>query len=206
MQNQKQLLPIGKMEELEKIDKIKYKEGYPRQYRWNAKNGTLNLGAEQRLNDEGDKIVFLPISMRLFKGAILNYKSKRWLEFFFINQVGQLSSFMIHGFSVENFLRLEGELFYDDATAENIIITLKPKAKTSEKGNYYIAEFSYEILTPEQQDIKDTIINSLSSVYKLETAEMDVEEIASFNYNNPFASLPEAEIKKLEPKETKAAA
>lgn len=202
--DKEQLLPISTIDALEALEQIKYKEGYPRQYRFDAKIGVLKIGEDEIITKKGGEFEFVPIAVRVFKGAILNYQSKKWIEFFFINQAGHLSSFMIHGFSAERFLALDSELFYDDATINDIIIKLRPEAKQSEKGSYHIASFSYQLIEPQQLDIKNTILNSLGRIYRTETAEMDVEELQSFNYSSPFASLPEAEIKTL-PEAKKAA-
>lgn len=90
---------------------IKYRPGYPRSYRFDASRGVINVNGEINITKKGEALSFIPIGYRLFKDDILGYGLKKWAEFFFVNEGGQLCSLLFHGYSVENLERRTNDLF-----------------------------------------------------------------------------------------------
>ena len=136
---------------------VKYRPGHPRQYRFDASRGMFNVAGNENLTKKGEALSFIPVAYRIFKDDILGYGLKSWAEFFFINNSGHMCSLLFHGYSVENLEKCTNDLFYDDVNLAQVTITATPieKTKNSEgegKGNkYFMAEFSYKVLTEEKQ-------------------------------------------------------
>ena len=78
------LKPYQKINELtgEVVNKYKYLEGHPRQYRFDAKEGVFNINGTEKL---GRTLTFQPIAWRIFTDNILNMGTKNWAEIFFID-------------------------------------------------------------------------------------------------------------------------
>ena len=128
------------------IKSPKYVEGNPRQYRFDASKGVLNLNGTETITKPGDHIRILPIALRIFRADLFEMGNKEWVEIAFINCKNQVGVVMLHGFSVENLLRESSELFYEDLEITECIMTIKPFEKTiKQTGNkFYICEFSFE--------------------------------------------------------------
>jgi hypothetical protein len=128
------------------IKSPKYVEGNPRQYRFDASKGVLNLNGTETITKPGDHIRMLPIALRIFRADLFEMGNKEWVEIAFINCKNQVGVVMLHGFSVENLLRESSELFYEDLEITECIMTIKPFEKTiKQTGNkFYICEFSFE--------------------------------------------------------------
>jgi hypothetical protein len=128
------------------IKSPKYVEGNPRQYRFDASKGVLNLNGTETITKPGDHIRILPIALRIFRADLFEMGNKEWVEIAFINCKNQVGVVMLHGFSVENLLRESSELFYEDLEITKCIMTIKPFEKTiKQTGNkFYICEFSFE--------------------------------------------------------------
>ena len=88
-------------------------------------------------------------------------------------------------------MRIVDEMFYDDVTLCQVMLTIRPKEKISKsaggKGNkYYIAEFEYESLTTEEGLLLETITESLE-LWREETLTGDAETLSCANYSPPTA-------------------
>ncbi|WP_018619755.1 hypothetical protein [Spirosoma luteum] len=178
----------------EVINKYKYLEGHPRQYRFDAKEGVFNINGSEKL---GRTLTFQPIAWRIFNDNILNMGTKNWAEIFFIDEQNCVSAVLFHGYSVDNIFRLIEPLYYDDLTLADVVIEAvaekKEYTKSQPKGVYYIATFSYKMAAAERstelkqfsQEIKIFRQETLTDIANLKT---------SFNYYNPFchSSTPEA--------------
>lgn len=175
---------------------VKYRSGFPRNYRFDASRGIFILG-EVPITQKGESLTFIPISYRLFKDDILGYGLKKWAEFFFVNQVGHVCSLLFHGYSVENLERKTNELYYDEVNLTEVILTAKPVEKTKKSGEgkgskYYIAEFSYQVLSNEaRSEIK--LLGESINVYRADTLTGDALMELSVNYKPPF-QLIEQEV------------
>ncbi|GAB3960028.1 hypothetical protein GCM10028805_57200 [Spirosoma harenae] len=191
------LKPYQKIHEVtgEIVNKYKYLEGHPRQYRFDAKEGVFNINGTEKL---GRTLTFQPIAWRIFTDNILNMGTKNWAEIFFIDQNNCVSAILFHGYSVDNIFRLIEPLYYDDLTLADVVITAvaekKEYTKTQPKGVYYIATFSYKIGDATQtaelkqfaQDVKIFRQETLTDIANIKTA---------MNYYNPFLSpLDEPEL------------
>jgi hypothetical protein len=187
------LKPYQKIHELtnEVINKYKYLEGHPRQYRFDAKEGVFNINGTEKL---GRTLTFQPIAWRIFTDNILNMGTKNWAEIFFIDDKNCVSAVLFHGYSVDNIFRLIEPLYYDDLTLADVVITAvaekKENAKIQPKGVYYIATFSYKMGDVEKTselkqfaaDVKIFRQETLTDIANIKTA---------MNYYNPFANLTE---------------
>lgn len=175
--------------------KYKYLEGHPRQYRFDAKEGTFAINGTEKL---GPVLTFQPFAWRIFTDSILNMGTKNWAELFFIDEKNCVSVVLFHGYSVDNIFRLIEPLYYDDQTLADVVITVvaekKENTKIQPKGVYYIANFSYKVakdadttaaLKQFGQDVRIFRQDTLTDVATLKTA---------YNYYNPFANgdTPEA--------------
>ncbi|RIV27226.1 hypothetical protein DYU11_02625 [Fibrisoma montanum] len=173
------------------VNKYKYLEGHPRQYRFDAKEGVFNINRTDKL---GRTLTFQPIAWRIFTDNILNMGTKNWAELFFIDEKNCVSAVLFHGYSVDNIFRLIEPLYYDDLTLADVVITAvaekKENTKIQPKGVYYIATFSYKMGDPEKtkelkqfaQDVKVFRQETLTDIANIKTA---------FNYYNPFAHAAE---------------
>ncbi len=175
---------------------IKYRPGFPRHYRFDASRGVFNLN-EMTITKKGEPLTFIPIAYRIFKDDILGFGLKKWAEFFFINQVGHVGSLLFHGYSVENLERKTNELFYDEVNLSEVILTVTPIEKTKKEGEgkgskYFIAEFSYQILSNNQrQEIK--LLGETLNAWRADTLTGDSTIELSVNYHPPI-QLIETEI------------
>lgn len=165
---------------------IKYLEGHPRQYRFDAKEGVFTLNGHVNI---GKSLRFQPIAWRIFTDNILNMGTKNWAEIFFIDEQNCVSAVLFHGYSVDNIFRLIEPLYYDDMTLADIIITVtverKENLKIQPKGVYHIAKFSYEYADPATtQELKQYA--STKRLYRQET----LTDLCTFktvhNYYNPL--------------------
>ena len=172
------------------VFQIRYLPGYPRQIRFDASKGNFKLNGETTLTKKGDEFSFIPIAYRIFTDNILGMGNKRWAEFFFLNESRQLCAVMFHGYSVENFIRLAtGAMFYDDVTPCDVLLTVKPVERVSKNpeanGNkYYMAEFGYNKVKPEELATLQTAVSGLQ-IWREETTTGDARIEFSMNWNPP---------------------
>ena len=75
---------------------IKYREGFPRHYCFDASNGLFNL-SEMNITKKGEPLSFIAF----LKDDILGYGLKKMGRVFFINQLGHVCSLLFHGYSVK---------------------------------------------------------------------------------------------------------
>ncbi|MCY7359518.1 MAG: hypothetical protein LH609_19090 [Rudanella sp.] len=181
-----QRLVIGEV-----VNRYKYLEGHPRQYRFDAKEGVFNINGSEKL---GRTLTFQPVAWRIFTDNILNMGTKNWAELFFIDEKNCVSAVLFHGYSVDNIFRLIEPLYYDDITLADVVITAVAEKKENTarvapqvqpKGVYYIANFSYKLGEPARtaelkqyaQDVKVFRQETLTDIANIKTA---------YNYYNPF--------------------
>ncbi|CCH57573.1 hypothetical protein BN8_p06758 (plasmid) [Fibrisoma limi BUZ 3] len=184
------LKPYQKVSELtgEVINKYKYLEGHPRQYRFDAKEGVFNINGSEKL---GRTFTFQPIAWRIFKDNILNMGVKNWAELFFIDEKDCVSSILFHGYSVDNIFRLIEPLYYDDLTLADVVITAiaekKENTKIQPKGVYYIATFSYKMAeTQRSSELKQ--FSREVRIFRQETLTDIASLKTAYNFYNPFAN------------------
>ena len=170
----------------EVINKYKYLEGHPRQYRFDAKEGVFNINGTEKL---GRTLTFQPIAWRIFTDNILNMGTKNWAEIFFIDEKDCVSSVLYHGYSVDNIFRLIEPLYYDDLTLADVVITAlaekKEYTKSQPKGTYYIATFSYK-MADIQRSVELKQFSQEVKIFRQETLT-DIANIkTAFHFYNPL--------------------
>ena len=173
---------------------LKYREGFPRHYRFDASRGLFNL-SEMNITKKGEPLSFIPISYRIFKDNILGYGLKKWVEFFFLNQLGHVCSLLFHGYSVENLEKGTLDLFYDEVNLSEVILTVTPIEKTKKDGEgkgskYYIAEFTYQVLPNEDRNAIKLLGESLN-VWRSDTLTGNSTVELSVNYHPPIQIIEE---------------
>ena len=186
--NVQSLKPYQKVNELsgQIINKYKYLEGHPRQYRFDAKEGVFNINGTEKL---GRTLTFQPLAWRIFNDNILNMGTKNWAEIFFIDEKDCVSSVLFHGYSVDNIFRLIEPLYYDDLTLADAVITViaekKENTKIQPKGIYYIATFSYKMADPAtSNELK--AYSTDTHIFRQETLTDIANVKTSFNFYNPL--------------------
>ena len=175
---------------------IKYRPGFPRHYRFDASRGLISL-SDMNITKKAEPLSFIPISYRIFQDDILGYGLKKWAEFFFINQLGHVCSLLFHGYSVENLEKGTHDLYYDEVNLSEVILTVTPIEKTKKEGEgkgskYFIAEFSYKVLSNEQRNEMKLLSEALN-VWRTDTLTENSTMELSVNYNPPI-QLIEADV------------
>ena len=149
------------------------------------------------ITKKGEPLSFIPISYRIFLDDILGYGLKKWVEFFFINQLGHVCSLLFHGYGVENLEKGTYDLFYDEVNLSEVILTVRPIEKTKKEGEgkgskYFIAEFSYQVLTNDQRQ-EINLLGEALNIWRADTLTGDSTIELSVNYHPPI-QLIAAEI------------
>ena len=168
---------------------IKYRPGFPRHYRFDTSRGLISL-SDMNITKKAEPLSFIPISYRIFQDDILGYGLKKWAEFFFINQLGHVCSLLFHGYSVENLEKGTHDLYYDEVNLSEVILTVTPIEKTKKEGEgkgskYFIAEFSYKILSNEQRN-EMKLLSEAINVWRTDTLTGNSTMELSVNYNPPI--------------------
>lgn len=166
--NTKELLPKGV--NLDEIPTVKYLQGFPVQYRFNASTGVLSYKGEQNLTKKGEAFTIVPVAYRQFNDDILGMGKKNWFELYFINNKNQVGCLLLHGYSVENLSSIFADLFYDDAKLFEVALTIKPTEKQNKTANstYYIAEFSFDKLSASDVEHYSESVKGMN-LYRVDT-------------------------------------
>lgn len=125
---------------------VKYLDGYPKQYRFNAQTGRFNLNGE---TDLGNKLTIQPVAYRIFDDALFERgRVEQWVELFFVDETRCLSVVTFNNTSVSALLSLFEPLFYNGLTFTKVVMTItadkKENTKITPKGIYYIARFAFQ--------------------------------------------------------------
>ena len=176
------------------VNKYKYLEGHPRQYRFDAKEGVFNINGTDKI---GRSFSFQPIAWRIFTDNILNMGQKNWCEIFFIDEKNCVSALLFHGYSVDNIFRLIEPLYYDDLTLADVIVEVIAEKKENNnitpKGVYYIASFSYKMADPARTaELKEFATDF--KIFRQETLTGMATIKSAYNFYNPYAAGDELEI------------
>lgn len=194
------MLPTTTIKQLEALtDKksgeiqIRYLKGRPRQYRFDASRGIMNINGETPVTKPGKTFELIPVAYRIFKDSLFDYSRREWLELFFVNEKGALSCIMFHGFSVEHFMRMTQDLFYDDLKITEIKITITPEQKKITKGDnegktYYIANFEYDKADAKYLKMVSTLLDD-TEIYRTDTMRPTNDMIVWENYANHVLEL-----------------
>jgi hypothetical protein len=170
---------------------FRYLEGRPRQYRADAKAGNFNINGG---NPIGETLSFTPIAWRFFEDDILQMGNKKWVELFFVDDKNCVSAILFHGYSREHLEKLAQDLFYDDVTLSDVILTVKFVQKKNEKikpaATYHIAEFEVEEVVDAQKVRELQEFASKNRIYRLETLSETCRMQAFHNFYIPQDVLP----------------
>jgi hypothetical protein len=178
--------PKKRTGELQLVEKYKYLEGNPKQYRSDSKAGEFNLNGGAGI---GDTFTFQPFAWRLFEDDILNSGLKQWFELFFMKD-DCVCAIIFHGYSAENLVNMAAPLFYDDITLADVVITAKhvmheSKAKEAKKAKFSIVEFSYELAEEALVEELDDYAKE-HRIFRRSTLTSKANFEAVHNYYNPL--------------------
>jgi hypothetical protein len=170
--------------EVQIASRFRYLAGHPRQIRADLKAGSFNINGERPL---GKTLRFIPLAWRFFQDNILNMGRKTWAEMFFVDDSGAVCAILFHGYSVENLLKLNAGLFYDDLTLADVELTVTPSKKESKQekgGSYYIAEFSY-VPAPAEEVRARREFAADHLIYREETVTGEADVTLTYGYQLP---------------------
>lgn len=203
------------------VKQAMYRAGTPRGYRFHAGTGVLNFNGNENITKPGKSFKLIPISMRIFVDTLFEKKGsergrRQWAEIAFLNEANQVSMLMFHGYSVENLIGLESELYYEGLKFDEIVLEVDPQEKISsnpeaENATYYIADFDFEKAEEEVVAAQKEAIKNMP-IYRLSTYTGESETLLTLNY--PLEDVqrlagvedkPE-NVKQLEPKQEAKAA
>ena len=154
----------------------KYQQGNPRNYRLDLSNGVLNLEGRELVTKSGASFKVIPVAFRCLQHGLFGKEEKKWCEVYFINQLGHLSMFMFHGYSVQNLSQAIRDLFYQDRNLCEVVWNVNLKHKENkENQKYYMATFTFD---PVKQDdlvilkgLQQNIISKHHHIYRSDTAD-----------------------------------
>jgi hypothetical protein len=99
--------------------------------------------------------------------------SKKWVELFFVDDKNCVSAILFHGYSREHLEKLAQDLFYEDVTLSDIVLTVKFVQKKNEKikpaATYHIAEFEVEEVVDAEKVKELQEYAAKHKIYRLET-------------------------------------
>lgn len=183
---------------------IRYREGSPQNYRFDASKGIVNLNGEIPITKKGEEFSFIPIALRIFEGELFDMPRRSWAELFFVNQERNLCSLLFHGFTVQELKDLESELYYSDLKINEIVLTLKPTEKTSKEtsNKFFIGYFSFREAPKDYVNTVFEIAKGLS-IYRDDTRKDTQNNLLAFNYKflPEVHKLEESKIEIVPPKE-----
>ena len=184
MQHQN-LQPLTNIKTLMDLPEIKYLPGFPRKYRFDAKNGKLNFNGETDITPKGQAFTIIPLAHRIFTDEILGYSRRKWAEMFFVNQAGHVCSLLFHGYSVDQLQVILGDLYYEDAGLTDIRLTVHPEPRSNDFGNYYVASFGFEVLPAADRAQLALVAESLPPIYRQDIYNGDAQYHAWKNVQLP---------------------
>jgi hypothetical protein len=152
-------------------ERVTYLEGLPRNYRFNAKEGTLNYEKEKEITASGSTFSLLPLALRVFTAPLFKGPDRKWLEIFFLNKSGHVCGVLFHSSSVDRFYDAAGKrMVYDGISPISSLITVRPlPRKHPEHGPYYVADFSFEELPAEAMAKAEEMREALPPIYRDDT-------------------------------------
>jgi hypothetical protein len=180
------------------VASIAYLSGRPRQYRFDASRGLFNLKGETPITKPKESLTLIPIAFRIFRDSILGQSTKRWAELFFLNQGNQVCNLLLHGYSVDNLMDLNEEIFYEQVNLCQIELTITPVERTSKvpeanNSRFFIAEFSFKRLSAAAIAVQESVFNDMP-LWRGDTLTGDAELILSYNFNPPVEACPQLPV------------
>jgi hypothetical protein len=165
---------------------VKYLEGHPRQYRFDAKEGVFNINGTDKL---GHSLTFQPIAWRIFTDNILSLGTKHWAELFFIDPQQCVSAILFHGYSVDTLFRLIEPLYYDDLTLADVVLTAvaerRENTRVQPNGTYYVANFGVAPADPARTAALRQYADT-HRIFRRETLTESANVRTAVHYHNPL--------------------
>ncbi len=160
------------------IIKPMYILGEPRDYRLNMGTGMLTLSNGQQITKPKESFKVIPVAIRALEGKLFVKSElrevtapRKWMEVYFINEKGNLSLFMFHGFSYENLSIASKDLIYDGNKLTETVWTITLESKQNkQKQNFFIADFQFEAI--EEDDlatlnaVRENILDEHYHIYR----------------------------------------
>lgn len=112
--------------------------GSPRQYRADCKAGAFKIGKDQLV---GRNLKLEPITAKLTEAQLFSYRFQGWAEILFVDESGLVSSILIKGESLDNFLELYRSVTIDGKTLCELQITAKMAERSNKHGPYFVVQF-----------------------------------------------------------------
>lgn len=177
-------------------ERITYLTGRPRNYRFNAKNGTLNYEDQKQITEPGSTFSLIPLAFRVFEGALFAGKTRNWFEVFFLNCSGQLCGLLFHSASVDRLQQaVSRDLFYEELSLLDCILTVRPIPRSHpEHGPYYVADFLFEEMPPTAREKAQAIREHLPPVYRGDTVTHPDTYKLQAGYQAPDYEAESAEL------------
>ena len=151
--------------------RVTYLTGRPRNYRFNAKNGTLNYEDQEQITQPGSTFSLIPLAFRVFEAPLFANKVRDWFEVFFLNQSGQLCGLLFHSASVDRLQQaVSKDLFYEELSILDCVLTVRPIPRNhKEFGPYYVADFLFEEMPQDAKDKAGEVRQTLPAIYRDDT-------------------------------------
>ena len=176
-------------------ERITYHKGLPRNYRFNAKEGTLNYEDQTAITQSGSTFSLIPLAFRIFKAALFGTELRDWFECFFLNQSGHLCVLSFHSSSVDRLKKaMMRDLIYEGISLWDCILTVRPLPRSHPKhGGYFVADFLFELLPEAAQKKSAEIRAALPAIYREDTITHPdtISLMAGYGYPALFNHAPE---------------
>ena len=168
---------------LRAIEEIKYLEGAPLIYRTNCSVGMV---MDHKNKAMGDTFLMTPIAWRVFSDDLYQKGHRKWIEFFFINEKGNLTNIAIHGISAEEFLKETlSEIYYEGKQMSELVFQLYFEKKKGTDGDqewsYFICRFS---IVDELDEETINHIADLTKDFKLYRSDSITQEATEHQADN----------------------
>lgn len=141
------------------VNRFRYIEGEPKQYRYNSQTGQFNIDGDTPVLDKNGKPVkafsFQPFVFRVFEDGLFNRNREPWAELFFIDELNCVSSIMFNGTTLTELRSIFKKLLYEGTepkTLCDVVLTVRPEKLTSKHDpskSWYIGRFSFELASVE---------------------------------------------------------
>jgi hypothetical protein len=177
-------------------ERVTYLEGLPRNYRFNAKEGSLNYEKEKKITSGGSTFSLLPLALRVFTAPLFKGPDRKWLEIFFLNKSGHLCGVLFHSSSVDRFYNAAGKrMVYDGVSPITSLITIRPlPRKHPEHGSYYVADFSFDELPAEAIAKTEEMREVLPPIYRDDTVTHPETIMLQDGYSAPDYEAQSVEL------------
>ena len=160
------------------VKRILYMAGSPRSYRLDLSKGYLNLNGITAITKPKQEFQVIPIAIRTIEADLFKQGKKKWCEFYFLNEESHVCCFMFHEFSLDNFREQFKELYYDEIAPTDARWKISFEEKMTNDGNknkYFIANFAYEMLKPDEVAIQVELITQIKKeatfIFRADTAD-----------------------------------